>query len=150
MRTRLHQGAVAVAAGMIIAAGAVGVGRASVDTQPARDKGYQSGLDTGYFKGLLTGEVQGRREGRALQAGNEVPAGDRRAVRDAFDAGYVAGGNDVFAGYDGGWAPTPYVVSIVEGRGRVTYRISSREQLVAGVSYYLCANGRDLCQQPRH
>jgi hypothetical protein len=37
----------------------------------------------------------GVREGRALQV---APSG-----RDAFEAGYAEGANDVFGGYDGGW-----------------------------------------------
>ena len=151
MARRVRTIAIAVATGVVVTGAGVAVGRASIDTRSVRDAGYRSGTDDGYFKGLLVGEVQGRQEGRALQSGAELPAADRHVARDAFDAGYLAGGNDVFAGYDGGWATTaPYVVTVVPGRDRDTYRIGSREPMVAGVSYYLCPNGRGLCQQPRH
>jgi hypothetical protein len=61
----------------------------------------------------------GVEEGRALQQ----PA----QARDAFKAGYAAGANDVFGGYDGGWDyDRPYVITLKEGSDGVTYRIASR------------------------
>ena len=48
-------------------------------------------------------------------------------MRAAFDAGYAAGANDVFGGFDGGWSlAEPYVVTLARGSGAVTYRIDSR------------------------
>ena len=49
------------------------------------------------------------------------------APRAAFDAGYAAGANDVFGGFDGGWSLSePYVITLARGSGAVTYRIDSR------------------------
>jgi hypothetical protein len=87
----------------------VALGRASVDRDAPRDEGL---------------EAEGLAEGRALQ----VPfQGGRRA---AFRAGYAAGANDVFGGYDGGWyLGQPYVITLAKGHGPVAYRIDSRRQL---------------------
>ena len=61
----------------------------------------------------------GVEEGRALQQ----PA----QARDAFKAGYQAGANDVFGGYDGGWdLDRPYVITLKKGEEGITYRIASR------------------------
>ena len=138
-----------VAAALVAGAGIV-VGRVTVDTHAAHESGYRSGLYDGYFDGLPVGEAQGRREGRALQEGSSVPAAGRRQATDAFNAGYAAGANDAFAGYDGGWAPSsPYVVSVGRGRGDISYRIASRVPLEAGVAYFLCPTGHGLCQGAR-
>jgi hypothetical protein len=62
----------------------------------------------------------GVREGRALQQ----PA----QARDAFRAGYQAGANDVFGGYDGGWDyDRPYVITLKKGSDGVTYTIATRK-----------------------
>jgi hypothetical protein len=103
-----------------------------------------------YFDGLRVGAAQGRLEGRALQIGDTVPPGSRHAVEDAFKAGYAAGSNDAFTGFDGGWAlATPYVVTLKAGGPGITYRIDSRVPLEPNVNYYLCADGHSLCQQAR-
>jgi hypothetical protein len=142
--------ALLVSAALVAGAG-VAVGRLTVDPHAARQSGYRAGLSAGYFDGLPVGEAQGRREGRALQEGSTLPARDRRPVTHAFDAGYAAGANDAFAGYDGGWAmATPYVVTIGPGHGDIVYRIASREPLEPGVSYTLCRSGHGLCRQPPH
>ena len=108
MRRRI---AIVVAAAAVVAAGGFALGRAT--------GGEPSG---GYPAGLRAGRAEGVREGRALQI---APA-----EREAFDAGYAAGANDVFGGFDGGWdLSTPYVVRIARGSGSVTYRIDSREPL---------------------
>jgi hypothetical protein len=61
----------------------------------------------------------GLRDGRALQVAPDA--------RDAFEAGYAAGANDVFSGYDGGWDyDRPYVITLEKGENGITYRISSR------------------------
>jgi hypothetical protein len=50
-----------------------------------------------------------------------------RTVRAAYDAGYAAGANAVFGGFDGGWSLSePYVITLARGSGAVTYRIDSR------------------------
>jgi hypothetical protein len=72
--------------------------------------------------GFDAGRAQGVEEGRALQV---APA-----ARRAFQAGYAAGANDVFGGYDGGWyLGQPYVITLAKGHGPVAYRIDSRRQL---------------------
>jgi hypothetical protein len=61
----------------------------------------------------------GVREGRALQV---APSS-----RDAFRAGYDAGANDAFGGYDGGWDyGRPYVITLAKGESGITYVIRSR------------------------
>jgi hypothetical protein len=69
--------------------------------------------------GFDAGRAQGVQEGRALQV---APA-----ARSAFEAGYAAGANDVFGGYDGGWdLGRPYTITLAHGSDGVTYRIASR------------------------
>jgi hypothetical protein len=104
-----------------------------------------------YFDGLRVGEAEGRRQGRALQEAVALPANDRRPVRNAFNAGYAAGQNDVFAGYDGGWTlHVPWVITIERGGATVDYRIAGRTQLEPGVDYFLCRGGHALCRHPHH
>jgi hypothetical protein len=128
--------------------GLVVLGRVTADPAASRTAVERS---DDYFAGLQVGEAQGRREGRTLQEGAALPANARRPVHDAFDAGYVAGANDVFAGYDGGWAiGVPYVVTIAEASGHVVYRIKTRDTIAPNVNYFLCPDGHGLCQEPRH
>ena len=150
MSVRIRTIAVLVVSAALVAGAGVLLGRAGVDTHAARERGYRSGLYDGYFDGLPVGEAQGRREGRVLQEGSTLPPGDRQAAEDAFDAGYAAGANDAFAGYDGGWAlSTPYVVTLARGHGGITYRIATRVPLEAGVAYYVCPTGHGLCHRSR-
>jgi hypothetical protein len=150
MSARIAKFAALVVVAVLIVAGSILIGRATVDDHAAHEKGYQSGLNDGYFKGLPVGEAQGRQEGRSLQEGNALPAADSQPVQDAFNAGYTAGTTDAFAGYDGGWDfSTPYVVSIQAGSGAIVYRIDTREPVQADVNYYLCPDRHDLCQEPR-
>ena len=101
----------AVLAGVALAAGGFAVGRVSADT------------DAGHDAGVREGHAAGLREGRALQATGSSSPG----ARAAFDAGYAAGANDVFAGFDGGWSLSqPYVITLARGSGAVTYRIETR------------------------
>jgi hypothetical protein len=103
-----------------------------------------------YFAGLRAGEAQGRQDGRAMQEGVALPKDAQQPVRDAFGAGYTAGANDAFAGYDGGWTMgVPYVVTLASGHGQIVYRIDGRTPVKAHVSYYLCADGHDICQERR-
>ena len=79
-----------------------------------------------------------------------LPKNSQHAVRDAFDEGYVAGANDAFAGYDGGWTmAVPYVVTLTGGSGQIVYRIDTRTPVAAHTNYYLCAGGREICQERR-
>lgn len=146
MRVPHVKPALGLIAGLLVGASLVLVGRATVDTtsRPGTTRSDD------YFAGLRAGEAQGRQEGRALQEGSSLPAGSRRPVTDAFNAGYVAGSNDAFAGYDGGWSVSvPYVVTLEKGTGQIVYRIGSRTSIEPNVNYYLCANGRDICHDRR-
>jgi hypothetical protein len=101
-----------------------------------------------YASGVSAGEAIGVQEGRALQEGAALPADAQHPVKDAFDAGYTAGVNDVFSGYDGGWKTgAPYVITLSRGGGAVTYRIASRVEVLDGVRYVLCASGHAVCEQ---
>jgi hypothetical protein len=142
-----------LAAALVVAVVLVGVGRASVDTGSARSSGYRSGHTdgqyAGYLDGLQDGEAQGLQEGRTLQEASALPASARRPVKKAFTAGYVAGADDVFAGYDGGWAlGVPYVITVKAGADGLDYRIGTRDPMKPQVNYFLCADGVDVCQQP--
>jgi hypothetical protein len=105
---------VALLAGVALAAAGFALGRASADTDAGRDAGVREG------------HAAGLKEGRALQATGPPASG----TRAAFDAGYAAGANDVFAGFDGGWSLSePYVITLARGGGAITYRIDSRRTL---------------------
>jgi hypothetical protein len=105
-----------VAAAVVAAALAIAgfaLGRASANT------------DAGHDAGVREGRAAGLQEGRALQTAGSAPS-----ARAAFDAGYAAGANDVFGGFDGGWSlAEPYVITLARGSGGVTYRIDSRRPL---------------------
>jgi hypothetical protein len=102
---------VAVLAGVALAVAGFALGRATADTEAGRDAGVREG------------RAAGLQEGRALQATGSGGPG----ARAAFDAGYAAGANDVFGGFDGGWSLSqPYVITLARGSGAVTYRIDSR------------------------
>ena len=101
----------AVLAGVAIGGAGFALGRATADT------------DAGHDAGVREGRAAGLEEGRALQAAGSAGPG----ARVAFDAGYAAGANDVFGGFDGGWSLSePYVITLARGSGGVTYRIDSR------------------------
>ncbi len=102
-----------------------------------------------YAAGLRAGEALGMSEGRALQEGAALPPDTRDAVRQAFQAGYAAGANDVFAGYDGGWQRGAlYVIAVGEGGARAAYRIASRAELHPGTVYTACGPGPQICERP--
>jgi hypothetical protein len=102
---------VAVVAGVAVAVAGFALGRATADTGAGHDAGVREG------------RAVGLQEGRALQATGSAGPG----ARAAFDAGYAAGANDVFGGFDGGWSLSqPYVITLARGSGAVTYRIDSR------------------------
>jgi hypothetical protein len=150
MRAGAHKIVGLITAALLLVFGAFLLGRISQDTHAAHQRGYQAGLSDGYIKGLPVGEAQGREDGRALQDGDALSPADRQPLADSFEAGYAAGTNDAFAGYDGGWdLSTPYVVTIQAGQGQINYRIRTREPMQAHVNYYLCPNGHDLCHQSR-
>jgi hypothetical protein len=71
--------------------------------------------------------------GAAFLAGHLTAGGDGPPSEGAsFNAGYLAGREAAFAGYDGGWAyGVPYVITLRRGGPRITYRIASRRPLRA-------------------
>lgn len=118
----------------IVGVGAFELGRVTAVRPAAADPGYPAG------------HADGLREGRAEQATLNRPATDKAV----FDSGYTAGAADAFGGFDGGWdTDAPYVIVLVPGGAGVTYRIASRTRLEPDTDYYLCADGRTLCRQPR-
>jgi hypothetical protein len=150
--TRVRKSALlAILVGAVLAAGMFALGRATgPDPASARTSGYRAGLTAGVASGLAAGRAQGVQEGRALQEGLALPADARDVATAAFNAGYRAGANDTFGGYDGGWSVgTPYLVTLDAGSGGVTYRISSRTPVQGGVNYYLCPQRPAICQEPR-
>ena len=108
--------AVAVAA---VAAGLFAAGRA---TAPSGDSDYSTGFRNGWSVGI--------EEGRASQVALPLPVASRTVARNAFEAGYREGADDVFGGYDGGWdVSSPYVITLAPGNAGITYRIATRERL---------------------
>ena len=62
----------------------------------------------------------------------------------SFAAGYRAGREDAFSGFDGGWAlGQPYIVTLRRGPTGVTYRFARRWFMAPGVAYRVC--GRSVC-----
>lgn len=143
MNGRRLRAVLALLAGLVAAVAVFALGRASVHTPRPSPLGD-------YFDGLRVGQAQGRELGRAEQAGNTLPAHDRRVAHDAFRLGYAAGANDVFAGYDGGWAlDRPWIIVLEPGGKRIDYRIRDRTPVEPGVAYYLCPDGKSLCHSRR-
>lgn len=141
---RSRKSAMVFIAGLLVGVAAFALGRWIAPSGPRH-----ATLDD-YLAGLRAREAQGRMDGRAIQEGAALPSGDRTPVHDAFEAGYVAGLNDAFAGYDGGWTlHVPWIVTLEPGSGQVVYRIQDRTQLVPGVDYYLCPDGHTLCHSRR-
>jgi hypothetical protein len=132
-------------AGLVVVAAAFVLGRSTVSSAPPPAAASLSG----YTDGFEAGRAAGIQEGRALQAGQALTGAERDTATAAFNAGYRAGVNDVFGGYDGGWSTgVPYAVTLVGGTGGATYRISSRVELRPGVDYFLCPDHKTLCQAP--
>jgi len=133
-----------------VAVGLVALGRVTAGTGAAREDGVRQGRAAGYAEGVHDGRAAGLAEGRALQVPLNLPAGSQDVAKTAFDAGYTAGANDVFDGYDGGWGlDEPYVIVLTAGSDGITYRIQSRTPMSDGVDYRLCPHATTLCQQPR-
>ena len=155
MPVGVHKRVIRWSLAVLLAGGLLVVGRFSAGPRAGSPDAHpldqRVGHDAAYLAGLQAGLTEGRAEGRALQEGDALPAASRQPVRDAFAAGYAAGANDVFAGYDGGWMLTqPYIITLANAQTSITYRISSRLQLMPDINYFLCADGRDLCQDIRH
>jgi hypothetical protein len=128
-----------------VGAGLFLLGRHSVDSGGAHDRGYAAG----YSSGLQHGEARGLQEGRAFQVTEALPKDAKAAARAEFNSGYAAGANDVFSGYDGGWyVSSPYLITLARGSGLITYGIGSRTRLAAGVDYFLCPHAHTVCHRP--
>ncbi len=98
---------------VLAGAGVFALGRHTADHPSGESPG------AAYARGFRDGRASGVEEGRALQ--------QPQAGRAAFKAGYAAGADDVFGGYDGGWSlGTPYVVTLEDPPGPRAYAIASR------------------------
>jgi hypothetical protein len=138
--------------GLAAAAAVFGLGRITApDPVPVRSAGPGSASDAGYAAGLQAGHAQGIQEGRALQEGLALPADTRDSATAAFNAGYRAGANDAFGGYDGGWAlAEPYLITLQSATNGVTYKFAARLPLQLGLNYYRCPQQHKvICQEPR-
>jgi hypothetical protein len=135
--------------GLVAAIGvSFALGRATAHASSAAPS--PSGTSAAYTGGFQAGRAVGVQEGRALQEGQTVTGADHDAATAAFASGYVAGINDAFGGYDGGWSlGTPYLVTLGPGTGGATYRIVSRTGMQPGVSYFVCPSGSGICQEKR-
>jgi hypothetical protein len=79
--------------------------------------------------------------GRASRHVKRVPI-----ARASYEAGYLAGREAAFGGYDGGWSyGTPYVITLARGGPGFTYRIATRLPMLRGLAYSAC--GRVVCTQ---
>ena len=109
--------------GILAAAALVGLGRVTAPAPRA------PGAVPGYADGFLAGRAQGLQEGQAIAATSALPPTARGRTKAAFDAGYRAGANAAFSGYDGGWSlGQPYVIVLTKGANGITYRIATRAQ----------------------
>ena len=107
---------------VVIAAAAAGLFAAGRATAPSGDSDFSTGFRSGWSVGI--------EEGRATQVALPLPVAARAVARNAFEAGYREGADDVFGGYDGGWdLASPYVITLVPGNGGITYRIATRDRL---------------------
>jgi hypothetical protein len=62
-----------------------------------------------------------------LSVGSPKPA----TAGARYNAGYLAGREAAFDGYDGGWAyGVPYAITLKRGGPGITYRIASRKRLL--------------------
>ncbi|MET0477402.1 MAG: hypothetical protein ABW222_05535 [Actinomycetota bacterium] len=145
-RTRVF----AVLLAILAALGLVGLGRATAANPGARTRAYHDGALAGYADGFGDGRAEGLQEGRALAVAAASPPGTRDRVKAAFDAGYRAGADSAFGGYDGGWSlGEPYVIVLAKGGNGITYRIAARILARDGVDYHRCPPPTSICQQPR-
>ena len=110
---------------------------------------YHDGTTAGYADGFSAGHAQGLQEGQAIAQTAPLPPASRACARAAFDAGYRAGANAAFSGWDGGWSlGQPYVIVLTRGTNGITYRIAARTPCPAApatatpTSLLACQTGR--------
>lgn len=77
-----------------------------------------------------------RRDGRVLQEVISLPAGSQQPAQDAVNAGYAAGSNNAFGGYDGGWTRSNPVRDH-PGTGKIAHRLLDRFALTTGAERQL-------------
>jgi len=69
-------------------------------------------------------------------------APERKEPRGGYAAGYRAGREDAFSGFDGGWAyGTPYIVTLRRGPPGITYRFARRRPMLRGRAYRVGGHG---------
>src|SRR6185369_17132748 len=108
--TRMLRIVLPVLAGFTLVAGGFLLGRSGAPTTAAGPSAYSDGF--------AAGRAAGVQEGRALQEGQALTGSERDGVTAAFNAGYSAGVNDAFGGYDGGWSTgAPYAITLTAGTG---------------------------------
>ena len=60
--------------------------------------------------------------------------------------GYLAGREDAFGGFDGGWAlGVPYAVTLVRGDHGITYKFARRWAMEPGFEHRVC--GHEVCSR---
>ena len=85
--------------------------------------------------------------GAFLVGRHSAGGGKPAAAPGSYRAGYLAGREDAFGNFDGGWGyGEPYVVVLRRGGPRITYRVAERWPMHPGVEYRV--SGRTLCTRP--
>jgi hypothetical protein len=84
----------------------------------------------------------------ALAAGAFIAG--RATARDhtpaGYRAGYLAGREDAFGDYDGGWGyGEPYVVVLRRPSPQITYAFAERWPMEPGIEYRVC--GKSVCSR---
>jgi hypothetical protein len=83
----------------------------------------------------------------AFLVGRSTVGTHRILTRGSYDAGYLAGRDAAFGGFDGGWAyGAPYIVVLQRGGPGITYRVAHRIPMQSGVAYRRC--GSQVCSSP--
>jgi hypothetical protein len=84
----------------------------------------------------------------AFLLGRAVRPSSAHARAAGYHAGYLAGREDAFSGYDGGWAYGQVYAVVLRPSGRpgITYRFAQRWPLEPGREYRACKQG--LCSRP--
>ena len=84
--------------------------------------------------------------GAFLVGRDSAGGGKPAAAPGSYRAGDLAGREDAFGDFDGGWGYGDlYVVVLQRGGPRITYRVARRWPMLPGVEYRIC--GRTLCSR---
>ena len=71
----------------------------------------------------------------------------RGHVPSSYRAGYLAGREDAFGSYDGGWGyGEPYIVILRRPSPQITYAFAERWPMQPGREYRAC--GKTVCSRP--